>query len=79
MFEDASKTYRRTCASSKSSCTSSRGPHGANEHDQALNSAMDVMLGQDPAVIVLARTSLLWWRVPLHDGLQRKYGRHLGA
>jgi 2-oxoisovalerate dehydrogenase E1 component beta subunit len=44
---------------------------------QALNSAMDVMLGQDPAVIVLGEDVGFFGGVfRCTDGLQRKYGEH---
>ncbi|MGA3158621.1 MAG: alpha-ketoacid dehydrogenase subunit beta [Steroidobacteraceae bacterium] len=44
---------------------------------QALNSAMDVMLGQDPSVIVLGEDVGFFGGVfRCTDGLQRKYGEH---
>ena len=44
---------------------------------QVLNSAMDVMLGQDPAVIVLGEDVGFFGGVfRCTDGLQRKYGEH---
>ncbi len=44
---------------------------------QALNSAMDVMLGRDPAVIVLGEDVGYFGGVfRVTDGLQKKYGEH---
>jgi 2-oxoisovalerate dehydrogenase E1 component beta subunit len=44
---------------------------------QALNSAMDIMLGRDPAVVVLGEDVGYFGGVfRVTDGLQRKYGEH---
>jgi len=44
---------------------------------QALNSAMDIMLGRDPAVVVLGEDVGFFGGVfRVTDGLQRKYGEH---
>jgi len=44
---------------------------------QALNSAMDIMLGRDPAVVILGEDVGYFGGVfRVTDGLQRKYGEH---
>jgi 2-oxoisovalerate dehydrogenase E1 component beta subunit len=44
---------------------------------QALNSAMDIMLGRDPAVVILGEDVGFFGGVfRVTDGLQRKYGEH---
>src|SRR5512139_938262 len=44
---------------------------------QPLNSAMDIMLGRDPAVVVLGEDVGFFGGVfRVTDGLQRKYGEH---
>jgi 2-oxoisovalerate dehydrogenase E1 component alpha subunit len=67
MFEDVLRKSRRICASSASSCISSRRLHGANEHDSGaeLGHGRDARpgSGRDRAG---RGCRLLWRRVPLH-------------
>src|ERR1039457_7467522 len=44
---------------------------------QALNSAMDIMLGRDPSVVLMGEDIVYFGGVfRTTDGLQRKYGEH---
>ncbi len=67
-----------TCAGRKPRCaTKWRGSSAMAQMNmiQALNSAMDIMLGQDPSVVVLGEDVGYFGGVfRVTDGLQRKYG-----
>src|SRR5690606_32342572 len=72
-----SRRYPSISCASVNNCARSGADMARMNMIQALNSAMDVMLGRDPGVVVLGEDVGYFGGVfRTTDGLQRKYGEH---
>ena len=78
MFEDVFKEMPQHLQRQRALMRAGAGLTMAqHEHDPGLNSAMDIMLGRDPSVVVMGEDIGYFGGVfRTTDGLQRKYGEH---
>jgi hypothetical protein len=78
MFEDVFKDMPRISNAARGRCARNGVDVMANMNMiQALNSAMDIMLGRDPSVVLMGEDIGYFGGVfRATEGLQRKYGEH---